>query len=208
MLSPDIEKRLQRLERSNRLYRIFLFIVLGASAYFITTGFTESRVVEEVIKAKEFQVVDSYGKVLMSLRKDAEAGQLDMYNTSGTKLLSLTTSDGGAGTIIGRDMNGKKIYRMINVKGGGGSVCVYNSNEVLSGDLTITDRNTGYLELNNSDGNKMLRFTYGNGSTAGIMSVYNSLGNRIIVMGSDASENGVLNVLNRYGEGMNGVWPK
>lgn len=208
MNTSDIEKRLQRLESANRLYKLFFVVVLGVSAFFISTSFTEKTTVQDVVKAKEFQLVDTDGGVLMSLRREGDAGQLDMYNTVGTKLLSLTTSDDGAGCIVGRDANGKRIYRLINVKGGGGSVSVYNREEVKASEMTITDKNTGYIELNNSDGNKMLRFTYGTGSSAGIISVYNGLGNRIIVLGSDASDNGVLNVLNRYGEGMSGVWPK
>lgn len=208
MTANRIEQRLNKLESNVRLYKQIIFGLVGVVAFVVFMSFNQKSVLEDVVKAKEFQVVDEYGRVYMSLKKDAGAGQMDLFNSSGTKVLSLTTSDGGAGTVIGRDANGKKIYRLINVKGGGGSVGVYNSNETMVDELTITDRNTGYLEVNNADGNKMLVCTYGSGSSSGIFSVYNSQNNRICVLGSDANSNGVLNVYDRAGGKLNGVWPK
>ncbi|HYC40746.1 MAG TPA: hypothetical protein VEB63_09675 [Chitinophagaceae bacterium] len=202
-----VEQRLQRLEKRLRVYQYGFLVIILLGGFFMVTAFKKPGAAD-IIKAKEFQVVDDYGRVLMSLREDSDAGQLDMYNSSGTRLLTFTTSDGGAGTIIGRDASGKKIYRMINVKGGGGSMCVYNTNEAIASEISITDRNTGYMEINNTNGNNMLVCTYGTNSSSGIFSVYNDINTRICVLGSDATGNGVLNVLNRSGGGMNGVWPK
>lgn len=209
MTASLIEQRLNKLEKSVRFYKQISFLFIAVIGILVFMSFDRKKTpVDDVVKAKEFQVVDDYGKVFLSMKKDENAGQVDLYNSYGTKILTLTSSDGGAGTVIGRDAGGRKIYRLINVKGGGGSIDVYNTNEVMADELTITDRNTGYLEVNNSDGNQMLVCTYGSSSSSGIFSVYNNMNTRICVLGSDNNSNGVLNVYNRSGGSMNGVWPK
>jgi hypothetical protein len=204
----QIESRFNRLERSVKIYRIILLSIASVIAVVAILSFNKKTTSQDVLQAKEFQVVDDYGTVYMSLKRDGDAGEFNLYNSKGTKLISLLSSDGGAGTIIGRDNYGKKTYRLINVKGGGGSLAIYNANETIADELTITDKNTGYLEVNNSEGNKMLLMTYGSGSSSGIFSVYNNSNNRICVLGSDANSNGVLNVYNSSGSNLNGVWPK
>lgn len=203
-----LEQRINKLQRNARIYRIsfFSFIVVIALVAFV--GFRGKGGAADVVKAKEFQVVDDYGKVYMSLRHDELSGLMDLYGNTGTKLLTFTSSDGGAGTIIGRDAAGTRIYRFINVKGGGGSLQVYNTDEKIADELTITDKNTGFLQVSSPTGDKMHVLTYGSSSSSGIFSVYNSTGTRICVLGSDASSNGVLNVCNSSGGAMNGVWPK
>src|SRR5438067_3464825 len=106
MTASLIEQRLNKLESNVRFYKqiiIGLIAVIGVVAFM---SFTKKATVEDVVKAKEFQVVDDYGRVYLSLKKDQGAGQVDLFNSSGTKLLTLTSSDGGAGTIIGRDAAG------------------------------------------------------------------------------------------------------
>ena len=208
MSTLQIESRLNKLESSVKVYRIILLSIVSVIAVVVMLSFNEKATAPDVLQAKEFQVVDDYGKVYISLKKDYDAGMFNLYDSKGTKLLSLLASDGGAGTIIGRDSYGKKTYRLINVQGGGGSLAIYNSNETIADELTITDKNTGYLAVNNAEGNKMLLMTYGSGSSSGIFSVYNNANNRICVLGSDVNSNGVLNVYNSYGASMNGVWPK
>ena len=208
MSTLQIESRLNKLEHSVNVYRIILLLILSAIAVVFLISFNNKTTAPDILQAKEFQVVDDNGKVYISLKKDIDAGQFILFDKRGTKLLSLMASGDGAGTFIGRDTYGKKIYRLINVKGGGGSLSIYNANEIVADELTVTDKNTGYLGVNNSEGNKMLQMTYGSGSSSGIFTVYNNANNRICVLGSDVNSNGVLNVYNSYGEAMNGVWSK
>jgi hypothetical protein len=201
MLTADLEKRLSRLERSNRTYKFLLLAIIAGSSFFFVTGFRNAA--GDIVKAKEFQVVGEDGTIYMSLKKFGAAGKFDMYNSEGTALVSLSESDGGSGTIIGRDEKGQRIYRLINVNGGGGSLSVFNAKEEVAAELTVTDRHTGYLEINQPGGSNMFAFTYGSSSGSGVFSIFNKLNKRIAVVGSDASSNGVINVYNKDGEGLN-----
>jgi hypothetical protein len=81
----DIEQRIAHLERSNRHLRIGLVILTIA----ITFGIVGQGTPGDVIKAKEFQVVNDDGQVLVRLaglwseRKGGEFGFVRTYREDG-----------------------------------------------------------------------------------------------------------------------------
>jgi hypothetical protein len=203
-----IEKRLAGLERKVRAYQLSLLTIVLIATLATVLAYNKKTPVADVVQAKEFQVVDDRGNVLVRLKKDGSAGDLTVLNTKGTELVQLTSSTAGSGAVIGYGKEGNLIYRFIGDDGGGGAMDVYNSNGKVAGAMGATDVNSGYLLINNGEGNKLIHMTYGNSSKGGVLNIYNRNNSRICTLGSDPDNNGVLNVYNSQGQNMNGVWPK
>src|SRR5687768_16206159 len=96
-----IEQRLAQLEKTNRLYRmIFLgLILLAGGAFFMS--FNQKQDVTELIQAKRIQLLDNEGNVIADLKRDQNTGNAEFttFSANGTMLVSLFTSEGGAGAI-------------------------------------------------------------------------------------------------------------
>ena len=86
-----IEQRMLKLENSLRLYRLFFStaIIVLIAAVFMSSG--KKNDVPDVIKAKNFQVVDNSGNILLELSQAKGNGQLVTYSPAGQKLCRLFT---------------------------------------------------------------------------------------------------------------------
>lgn len=199
-----LEQRLQKMEKQLRLYRYVFSAMLITCGFLIFTAFNNRNQVPALLQAKEFQVVDDAGKVLVSIKKDYNAGNIRINNDKGQNIIHLLKSDAGTGALVTKTANGQFACRLIDYESGtGGLIEVYNKNDKLVGELgsttngggylglknndekTIgemgsTDKNTGYLLVNNSDGKYMFRVTYTNTTNGGWMGMYNSTGNNIL----------------------------
>jgi hypothetical protein len=273
----SLELRIEKMEKQLRLYRILFSVIVVAAGFFLFTSFDNRDQVQNIIKAKEMQVVDESGRVMVSLKKDLKAGNIKIFNEKGSDIVHMLESDAGTGVVVTKTKNGNKACRLIDYSNGeGGLIEVYNKDGLLVseigsttggggflgvkntsgkriGEIGATDAQTGYMVLNNANGNYLVRATYTNSTYGGWLGVYNSSGknifrisnttqgadfslmdhnekermnlgitanndgaisvynrsnNRISTMGGDNSGNGALNILNSYGQNMNGVWPK
>jgi hypothetical protein len=208
MSNVEIELRFKKLEKSNRMYKILFLNMLLLCGFFVFVSFSQDNT-EDLIRAKEIQIINSNGNIALSLKSNRNAGQLDIQNGAGSRILTLTESDGGSGgTIVARDQYGNKIYRMVPVTGGGGSIESFNKDGYVATQMSVTDRNTGYIAANYGDGRQMAVVSYANSSGSGIFSIFNNSGYRISVIGADPANSGCVNVYDSYGNNLNGVWPK
>jgi hypothetical protein len=229
---PTLEARLGNLERKLRFYQIGLTVIILTGVLLVITAFNKKTPVTDLIQAKEFQVVDDYGKVYASMKQHDGYCDFKIYNGQGTQIIRLTESSNGYGAVMTSDKSGTAAVNIMGVSGmEGGSINVFNKYGKTIDEIGVTNKNTGYLGLYNSNGNDLFKVTYteeNNGGwlglynatnknmitlsntndNDGVISVYNRANNRVCVLGGDNSGNGVLNVLNSAGLNMNGVWPK
>src|SRR5437879_857642 len=116
----QLEQRVSALEKSLRAYRIFFgsAVVLLIAAVLMSSG--KKPAVPDRLQAKAFEVVDDYGNVIVELNKDKGNGSVSTYSSSGKKLVSLFTSEGGAGGINTFDTDGDVLFKVTRTSGGDG----------------------------------------------------------------------------------------
>src|SRR5688500_13449252 len=96
-----MEQRIEQLEKQNRFYRVYFISVLVLSIAAVFMSFNKKEQVQDTIKAKNIQVVDNSGNVVVELTKSPTTnnGEINTYTPSKKMLVSLFTSSGGAGAI-------------------------------------------------------------------------------------------------------------
>ncbi len=193
-----IEMRLQKLEATNRRYKMILVLVIASFATFFM-AFKDPKTVPDVIQAKRFEVVDYNGNVLVNMSQDAGKGIIKTYNTAGKKLVNITYTTNQEGFLAIEDGKGQEMMRLSSSnEGGGGYIGVYNP----SGKRTLTlcnDNSGGNVYIGNSEGN-----TRGvmqcNSSAGGFLALYNSTGYTAIKLTQTSSGNGDFYVNNYNGD--------
>ncbi|HSU27349.1 MAG TPA: hypothetical protein VLJ68_03145 [Chitinophagaceae bacterium] len=146
----DIEKRLLKLESKLRIYQIaFIGLLLGTGFMFLT-GFGKKPVATDLVQAKEFQVVNDNGKVLMSLKKDSTGGgRISIYNNSGVNVLMMHSA----------------------IKGGRMSITAHDGNSGIV--AAITEDNHGVLNVYNKWNNRICALG-GDAKGGGVLNVYDN----------------------------------
>ena len=193
-----IEMRLQKLEATNRRYKTILVLMIALFAT-IFMAFRSPKTIPDVIQAKRFEVVDSYGNVLVNLTQDDGKGIIKTYNKEGKKLVNITYTTNQEGFVGLEDGKGQETMRLSSSnEGGGGYIGVFNP----SGKRTLTlcnDDSGGNIYVSNSEGN-----TRGvlqcNSDAGGFLGLYNSSGYTAIKLTQTSSGNGDLYVNNKSGD--------
>lgn len=90
----EIEARLARLERRNRIYRGLLTLMLVGLAAALFGGAGEP--VADVIRARQIELVDEKGNVTARLESDFSGGLVRLLGIDGTERLTLSTTPAGA----------------------------------------------------------------------------------------------------------------
>ena len=221
----QIEQRLARLEKSLRYYRLFFGTTIIALVAVVLMSSGKKAAVPDLIKAKAFQVVDDDGNVLCLLNKEKGNGSISTYSGSGTKLVQLFTSVGGAGAINTFAGNGKLNFKVTQITDGGGYMALYNSEEkeIVEAGSIIGD--AGYLQVNAHNGDKIAWITEvknGGGSLSlfnanlgtiflesqdvgGRVSIYNKGNTRIGYLGTQDNLDGNLSVYDHNNSRLGGV---
>ena len=224
-MTQNFEQRLVTLEKKLHIYRLsfvgFLIVIAG----FMIMSFTGRKPVPDLVQAKAFQVVNDDGKVLMEMSKEDGNGQLSTYSATGSRLVSLFTSDGGAGGINTFGKDGKVLFKVTNTSEGGGYLALFNGGGTEIGEMGVTNNESGYLRLNDRNANKMIWLTYtqdGGGylslskdgketirlstpMAGGRLGIYNGAGTRIGYMGAQENGDGNITVWNSAGTKSGGV---
>lgn len=191
-----LEKRLEKMEKQLRFYRwMFTFLFISAG-FLVFTAFNSKQTVPALLKAKEFQVVDDYGRVLVSMKKDYDAGNIRINNTKGGNIINMLKSDAGTGTILTKTENGTFAVRLVGYDDGkGGKVEVYSQQGKVVTTLGSTDRSTGYIGVKNSNDKDMFEVTYGDTYYGGWAGVFDYSGNNVARMNA-GEKGGQLRVFN------------
>lgn len=195
----SVETRLAAVERQLRFQRAVIAGLLVALVALVGYGATEG--VPDVIRAREFEVVNEKGQVVVQAVADSNhsgIGRLRLFNAAGgvgtdldmygltvtdvftkEKRIILDGSPGGARLVLGPD--GKTKGRTIGLFAGG------------------RDSAGGYLGLYSRTGELVVRaMAQENG---GSLSVYNKTGERVVEAGADEYGLGRIGVFDREGKG-------
>jgi hypothetical protein len=224
-MNQSLEHRIAQLEKNIRFYRVVFtgFIIVSAAA--VSMSFRSKTPVPDVVQAKAFQVVDDAGNVLVEINKEDGNGQLSTYSPTGTRLVSLFTSDAGCGAINTFNYDGKAIFKVTNTAGGGGYMALFNNDKKEIAELGVTDMGSGYFRINDNTGNKQAWITYTKGgggyfslsnngnetirlSTAdvgGRIGIYNDYNTRIAYMGAQENRDGQVTTFNNSGTWTGGL---
>ncbi len=108
----NIDQRLARLERQNRLYRN-LFILAGLAVVVLLT-FGATRPIPDVVRAKRFEAVNNQGKataVMAAFRQHGD-GVFRAYNRAGVEVFYAGSSSTGDGRVEVKAKSGKIIVEL------------------------------------------------------------------------------------------------
>jgi hypothetical protein len=224
-MNNPLEQRIARLEKNLRFYRFGFAGLFIIAAGFITMSFNNRKTAADVIEAKAFHVVDDAGNVLVELNKEDGNGQISTFTPAGKRLVSLFTTDDGAGGINTFGKEGNVIFKVTNNTGGGGYMALFNAGKQEIAELGVTNNESGYFKLNDRSGNKQVWMTYtqdGGGylslskgaqemirfstpDAGGRIGVYNSSNTRIAYMGAQDTKDGNITIWNSAGTRSGGL---
>jgi hypothetical protein len=224
-MSQQFEQRIIRLEKSVRFYRLCLAGLLVVFTGLVIMSFDKKNAVPDLIQAKAFQVVDDRGKVMVQLDKERNNGHISTYDPQGKRLVSLITTDGGAGGINTFGRNGDLLFKLTNTAEGGGYMALFNGKGNPVGEMGITVDESGYFRLNDREGKKLVWMTYTQGGggylslsnnnyesmrfstpdAGGRMAIYNGNDTRIIYLGAQDTKDGNITVWNSTGARLGGL---
>jgi len=225
----SIERRLRRLERQARTWRLACIGLLGLVVLVLATGAGDSTV-SDLVRARRIQLVGGEGdtSLLADLARDGNGdGQLVLYSTKGRPLVEMKPR-GGDGVVRTYNQAGYPLVELGVTGEHKGELAVYNHDghrlvyarptEAGSGGLfTFNESGFGLVELGaRSDGRAHVRMLDGKGrmlaaidSTqegAGSFSSYNLDGHHVATIGSKPNGKGMVEAFDGKGK-LTNEWP-
>ncbi len=222
-----LELRILQLEKQTRFYRIafmILFLVLAAGLFM---SFNNKQSVPDLLQAKKIHVVDDKGNVVVELKSSdiTGNGEINTMTPEKSRLVSIFTSNGGAGAINTFDEFSLPIFKLTQTAGGGGYMALLNEESSEIVEFGSTDEASGYMRINDKMGKRQAWLTYTRGgggyfslfnndaetirfSTApsgGRIGIYNNKNVRIGFFGAQDNQDGNLSVFAREGGRVGGV---
>lgn len=204
---PTLEQRMLKLERRLRMYQIAVVAIIIAGCFFALTAFNGKTNAPDLIQAKEFQVVDNQGKVLISLKKDVDAGAIKLFDETGSNTIEMKSSDGGTGVIATKNKSGNVACQMSSYKDdagkddGSGRLLLYNKDGKMVDEIGSTSNANGVFLVKNTEGIKISEL----GSTetgGGWLGVFNSEGKEVGEMSQTDAKTGYIGLNNVDGSTM------
>jgi hypothetical protein len=168
----DLESRLAALESSNRRLKTALALLVTFVALIALVGFSQDQV-QDVVKAKKFQLIGPNGKILAVMEPYEGKGSVTTYDEEGDILTDLVATKSGAGGIVIYDGEGHQNMVVSDVTGGGGSLVINNSSFKKVVELGHNEAAAGAFTVYNKDGSKIVYAT-GDTDHAGAVLTYNS----------------------------------
>lgn len=173
-MSMSIEQRVAALERANKRYRLLLACVMVSACGLGLMGFGRHQVPDK-IQAKNFEVLNDEGKVMVRISTFEGDGVVTTYKPSGEILADILATKSGAGGIVLYDGAGKQNLVFTDVSGGGGSVRVNNSKGQTAVLLGRNGNQAGSMTIKNQNEKSILLFT-GDTAEAGAIIAYDNDG--------------------------------
>src|SRR5688572_6575970 len=126
-----LEQRIEQLEKQNRIYRICFISVMILISAALFMSFDKKEQVQDTIKARNIQVVDDRGNVVVELTRSINTnnGEINTYTPSKKRLVSFFTSTGGAGAINTFDTYEYPVFKVTQTTGGGGYMSLFNDDK-------------------------------------------------------------------------------
>jgi len=150
-MTPDLQtilERLEKLERQNRRLKLAGVVALIAVGVFVLKGLMAPT--SRTLRAQEFQLVDSSGKLMGKLGLDGKSPELEFYNQKGLTTASLYAyGNGNIGGLLLSDVDSGESTSLLStgVVGpelrfadkGGVKVALSLSRQTADASLDITD---------------------------------------------------------------------
>jgi hypothetical protein len=199
----NIERRITRLERTNRRWR---FIALGVTLIgAVMMGAAKRDEIPELIRARTFQVVDAKGRTAVDISSWKLGGwfQTNGYTKAGTAYdqVLIAANDSGDGMISIKSAKGKKLVGITATKGGNGAISTYSATGKELVGITAMTNNSGGIRTFNAKGNVLVSIGEVKGELGGHIGVYNKTGEEVCTMSVDEHGNGKIGAWNRKGKG-------
>lgn len=205
-----IEERIDRLERTNRRYRL-MFTLIGVLALCaVGISATQDDGVPDVIRAKVFEVVDDEGNGLVTIGDVLGSGVFALYDKTGDTLVVI-----GGTTVIGKPAGHVSIFREgkmlvllsanLGVDGGGvrtyGTVSTFNDQAKTIVQLGAkTSGGHGKVRTFNDEGQTVVEI----GATVdgeGSVRTLNGKGEPLVLLGASTDGKGLVTVFGHNGKG-------
>ncbi len=157
----QLEQRIAKLEKNVRNYRIFFGLAITAIfTLSLMSSTKKNQFVPDRLQARSFQLLDDNGNMIAELGEEKGNGKLTTYTPRGKKLVSLFTSEGGAGGINTFDDDGDVLFKVTRTSGGGAYMALFNGDAKEITEMGVTDGETGYFKVNDKYGDKLAWITY------------------------------------------------
>ncbi len=216
----NLENRVQRLEASNRLYKKTFYFLLSAVIITVLFAFREKSMLDK-LQAKQLEILDDYGNVLVRIGHSQGMGTIKTFNTSKNTLLNLGYTVKNEGYIgIGNGKDGENIRLTSSKDDGGGYISIYNNsgtpvaalfNGYYGGTLEVMDRygylrgmlknhssGGGYFSLLNGSGKKIFNMQATTGGAADF-SIHDSDERERMRISVSTGGSGYMELKNSYG---------
>jgi hypothetical protein len=162
-----LEMRLDRLERSNRLWKRAAVCLM--SALFTTLALGQARLAQKDVLAEKFTLVDANGKEWASLAMAANGEPtLAMFNAGGEPRVLLGVSPDGAAHLSLHNGVGLAQTDLGVAKAGEPSLLFFDGQEKMRGYLGVQKDGAPLIALLNKDEKRIVRVGLGDGGVPGI----------------------------------------
>ena len=219
-----IEERIERLERTNRRYRLMFTLIGVLAVCAVGISAAPDAGVPDVIQAKAFQVVDDEGNVLIVLRDDGGVGTLETFDRTGEMLVTLasTIADGkragvaatlyegkvvvslsvtldGNGAVTTFNERGKRLVQLSSAVGKRCGVTTFNEKGKMLVNLGSTSEGNGSVTTFNDQETELVLIS--STKVGGNLAVYNKTGEKVCILAVDEYGHGVIGVFDRNRKG-------
>jgi hypothetical protein len=192
-----IELRLAAVERQLRFHRPVIAGLLVALVALVGYGAMEG--VPDVIRAREFSVVNQQGIDVLVARADSDgAGVFTVSTKEGRTAFGVAVGLGGGGGLAVFNRDGRWIWQVGSDSGGSGTLSLAGANGRPMFHVLAPTRGGGALSLYNNDGSAILQ-SFPNSNGGGSLGIDDSRGINGLHLGA-AEDGGYLRISNRTGE--------
>ena len=207
-----VEKRLDRLERENRILKGAGSVVLLVLLAVAVMGASQKEAIPDVVKARAFHVIAKDGTALVKLEDSfgenvGFAGTVVTLNGKGKDLVQLGVSTGGQGVVTTLNGKGQKLVWLGVTISGEGTVTTLNGKGQKLVRIGVATKGAGTVVTLNGKGKDLVWL----GATlkgAGVIITKNGKGKELVRIGeSDPEGMGLVTAYDpsgRYGFGQLG----
>ncbi len=220
------EARCQKLERTVARLRITCATCCVVALSVLVMGQVDAQRgggTPRVLRAKQFEVVDKGGKVVVAMTSVNGKGVIVTRSSEGKRLVELAATVDGQGAITLRNAKGDRVVTLGALASGEGFVTTLDgrNNEMVNisavnrhgtittknpegramAKITVTNRGDGQIITESNTGQKLVEFGGTSDGIGGALAVFNQDGAAICTMKPDSEGYGVVGAWDNLGIG-------
>jgi len=194
-----VEQRLASIEASLRRWRrgtLGLAVAFGLLTIVAAQPPGPPRA-PDLIRAQRFEVVDDDGNTLLTLRANKSGnGLLESFTKDGQRLALITSNDRRNGVVGVYNPKGDWVTALTADEQGRGELAVFASEQKMIVRVGANTRGDGSVLVRAPAAEQAAAALSLNERRDGILEIWNSRGQRVVVAAADSSGQGVLQKLN------------